>query len=138
MKKFIFIVLVFASCKNYNRDCFSYDESIKESWINSYKYEVCYGCLKEGIGNDSLRIILKKKDLFNKNLEIDFSTIDNARSIGKNIIINMPKPFIKIDEEQNDLKEKNFISYNCLKYYASKELDSIAKFEYEKYLKNKL
>ena len=47
----------------------------------------------------------------------------------------MPVPYIKIEVGNEYLKNKNFISYNCLNYYASKELDSIANIEYEKMLK---
>ncbi len=135
--KNIFLICVFLllnSCKtNGLRQNFIYEEKkSKELWINSYKYEVFYGCIKEGLGNDSLRIILKDKDLFNKSLELEFNTIDNARQLGSYIVKNMPKPFIKFENE-NDLN-KNFISYNCLKYYASRELDSIANIEYKKML----
>jgi hypothetical protein len=42
----------------------------------------------------------------------------------------MPKPYIKFENE-NDFN-KNFVSYYCLKYYASRELDSIANIEYVK------
>lgn len=136
--KNIFLICVFLflnSCKtNSLKQKFNYEEkNSKELWINSYKYEVFYGCIKEGLGNDSLRIILKDKDLFNKSLELEFNTIDNARQLGSYIVVNMPKPFIKFENE-NDLN-KNFISYNCLKYYASRELDSIANIEFIKTLK---
>ena len=47
----------------------------------------------------------------------------------------MPKPYIKVD---NETKEKNFISFECLKYYSSKELDKIANDEYNKLNMNKL
>ena len=133
--KYIIILSVFCtlSCTVQKRDSFSYAETnTKTQWINSFKYEVFYGCIKEGIGNDSLRIILQKKDLFNPNAEVDFVVNDKARSLGKGIIENMPKPYIKIDKGEEDLKNKNFISSNCLKYYASKELDSIAEAEYKK------
>ena len=138
MKKSIiylfFIVLLFLSCRPTNiRESFSYEEDdLKRNWINSYKYEVFYGCIKQGLGNDSLRIILSKNDLFNKSLELEFKTIDSARNLGYKLIQNMPTPFIKIDENSTN---KNFISYNCLKYYASRELDSIAIAEYKKFKK---
>ena len=45
----------------------------------------------------------------------------------------MPKPYINMDNE--DLKERNFISMTCLNYYASKELDSIAKKAFKEHLK---
>ena len=62
MKKYILVLILFVSCNTNKRDRFSYnDETIKEAWITAYKYEVFYGCIKEGLGNDSLRIILKGK-----------------------------------------------------------------------------
>jgi hypothetical protein len=135
---YILILLSLIACKSgYKRAKFDYNQSEKQIWIDSYKYEVFYGCIKEGIGNDSLRIILDNKDLFNKNSDMPFPTIDEARVHGKEIIMNMPKAYIKIDNDQEDLKHKNFISYNCLVYYASRDLDSIAKAEYKKYLKER-
>jgi len=122
------------SCTVQKREKFSYNLDKKQSWISGYKYEVFYGCIKEGIGNDSLRIILEKKDLFNQNSDIDFPTIDKARALGSEVIKKMPKAYIKIDKGEEYLKQKNFISHNCLVYYASKELDSIANVEYEESL----
>lgn len=128
---FFFIVVMTISCKTAPRNKFSYKLDEKQSWINAYKYEAFYGCIKEGIGNDSLRIILEKKDLFNLNSDMDFSTIDNARKLGKKIIKNMPNAYIKIDKGEEHLKDKNFISNTCLMYYASRELDSVAESEYK-------
>ena len=121
------------SCDSYKKEKFTYNEQQKEIWINSYKYEVFYGCIEEGIGNDSLRIILKNKDLFNKNSEVDFIVTNQARAYGKRIIEQMPSAGIKIDKGEEHLKDKNFISYNCLLYYSSRELDSIAKKAYIEY-----
>lgn len=138
MKKYIITIIVFLiySCKsNYLKEYRYYENNSKDLWISSFKYEVFYECIRQGIGNDSLRIILSEKDLFNKSLELDFNTIDNARNIGSLLIKNMPKPYIKVD---NETKEKNFISFECLKYYSSKELDKIANDEYNKLNMNKL
>jgi hypothetical protein len=126
-----FIIVLPVSCKTQQRDKFNYKLDEKQAWINAYKYEVFYGCIKEGIGNDSLRIILGKKDLFSPYPDMDFSTIDDARKLGKQIIEKMPDAYIKIDKGEEHLKEKNFISNTCLMYYASRELDSIAKSEYK-------
>lgn len=48
----------------------------------------------------------------------------------------MPKANIKIEKGEEHLKNKNFISYNCLVYYASRELDSIAEIEYIEFVKH--
>jgi len=135
-KKLIIIMILFLySCSSNKREKFSYKNTDKEFWINSYKTEVFLSCLNEGINNDSIIKILSRKDLLNMNENIFKDEIDSARFIGKNIAKNIPKPFIKIDTDEYNLLEKKFISYNCLKYYASTELDSIAKKAYEKHLK---
>ncbi|OYQ49905.1 hypothetical protein CHU92_00230 [Flavobacterium cyanobacteriorum] len=119
-------------CNSIKNNPFTYKQTTKELWIDSYKYEVFYGCIKEGLGNDSLRILLRNKDLFNPNLELDIETINHARGLGAIFIEKIPQPYIKIDKGEEHLRNKNFISYNCLRYYASKELDSIANEEYRK------
>ncbi|MFA5556034.1 MAG: hypothetical protein WCY06_05850 [Flavobacteriaceae bacterium] len=129
--------LFFFSCNSYKRERFTYYEQEKKIWINSYKYQVFYGCIERGIGNDSLRIILKNKDLFSKNSNVNFFIIDQAREYGKRIIEEMPDANIKIDKGEEYLRNKNFISYNCLVYYASRELDSIANNAYKQYIENK-
>ena len=48
----------------------------------------------------------------------------------------MPQHFVKIDNDEEYLNSKNFISYSCLNYYASRELDSIAKSAYKSHLQN--
>lgn len=130
LSAFVFII----SCSTYRREKFSYTP--KTPWINSYKSEVFYACMKEGLRNDSLHITLKNRDLFNAYSGIDFLSIDKARELGKEIILNMPPtPYIKIDKGEEYLMKKNFISVRCLEFYASRELDSIAKKEYKEKLK---
>ena len=137
MKKIIILILPFIilSCSTQKRDKFEYRNEDKKVWINTFKSEVFYECLKEGFKNDSIFKLMEKKDLFNSYDAIDFTAIDFARELGKQIIKKMPVPYIKIEVGNEYLKNKNFISYNCLNYYASKELDSIANIEYEKMLK---
>ena len=134
----ILLCLSFASCGIYKRDNFVYTNNGKNTWINAYKYEAFYGCIQEGIGNDSLRIILAKKDLFSPNLDIDFVTLNQARALGKDIIKKMPAPYIKIDKGEEALLKKNYVSFSCLVYYASKDLDSAAKQAYKIYSKESL
>ena len=66
---------------------------------------------------------------------------DKIDSLAIKIIQNIPKPIIPhcddcTDEEEIEELKKNYICATCLNYYASNELDSIAKIEYKKYLKN--
>ena len=137
MKKIIILILPFIilSCSTQKRDKFEYRNEDKKVWINTFKTEVFYECLKEGYKNDSIFKLMAKKDLFNSYDAIDFTTVDFARELGKKIIVKMPMPYIKIDIGEDEQKNKNFISYNCLNYFASKELDSIANSEYVKMLK---
>jgi hypothetical protein len=132
-KTFLSIITITTlfSCNTFKRERFKYIQEEKQSWINSYKYEAFYGCINEGLKNDSLKIILSNKDLFAPNLNIDFFTIDQARELGRDIAKNIPKPFIKIDKGEEKLASKKFISFSCLNYFASRELDSIAKNQYE-------
>lgn len=138
MKKYFIpiVILIFTllSCNTYKRDKFQYRNDDKKVWINTFKSEVFYACIKEGYKNDSLYKIMSNKDLFNLYDGFELNLIDSARILGKNIIIKIPPPYIKI--EDNNMLKKNFISYSCLNYYASRELDSIANEVYKIHLKN--
>jgi hypothetical protein len=135
-KTYLIIITAFVtlSCSTYKRDKFQYRNVDKKVWINTFKSEVFYSCISEGVKNDSLFKMIMKKDLLNIYDDYPIKIIDNARSLGKKIIAEMPKPYIKIDNDEEHLKNKNFISYSCLNYYSSRELDSIAKKAYKEYL----
>ena len=130
------VILLLISCSVYKKDKFTYRNNDENVWVNTFKAEVFYSCINEGIGNDSVIKILKTKDLLNIYDGFPTNEIDKARIVGKKIILEIPKPYIKFDNDESYLKSKNFISYSCLNYYASKELDSIAKAEYKKFLKS--
>jgi hypothetical protein len=131
------LCLLVLSCNTYKRDTFYFrsDSKYKSKsfWIDNFKDEVFYECLKEGYKNDSIFKLMGKKDLFNSSEIYDLSELDSARVLGREIIKNMPPPFIHIDDK--DITGMNFISASCLHYYASHELDSIAKRAYKKHLK---
>lgn len=139
MRKYFLLIgyICLVSCASNEKKRFNYIDNDKEFWINSYKTEVFLSCINEGIKNDTLFIILSNKDLLNMNEEISFSEIDSARKLGVSIAKKIPKPYIKIDSDETELNGKRLISYNCLKYYSSHELDSIAKKAFEEYLLNK-
>lgn len=134
----LILVLIISSCKSkYQRDTFQYDDT-SNLWINAFKYQVFYTCLKEGINNDTLYKIMRNKDLFNPYDDIDILERKTASELGKKVIENLPKPTVipHCDDCNESLQNsKNYISNNCLKYYASKELDSIAKIAYKLHLK---
>lgn len=102
-----------------------------------YKDEVFYACIKEGYQNDTIFKLMGKKDFFSPLASVNIAEANNADILGKKIIQNMPKPIIPLcdDCNQKELLKMNYISSNCLNYYASKELDSIARIEYKKHLK---
>lgn len=131
-----FLLLTLVSCKSYNRDKFTYEEKDR-AWINAYKYEVFYSCLKEGLKNDTIFKLMEKKDFFYPYDDIDIDERKVASLLGKKIIENISIPIIPHcdDCDENAEKKKNYISNNCLKYYASRELDSIAKEAYKLHLK---
>lgn len=137
MKLYILLIAVclLLSCSNnvHKRERFNYNTS-SNPWIVAYKDNVFYECLKEGYKNDSIYNLMLQKDLFNPYNEIPFSQIDSARVLGRKIILNMP-PAIFCDD--CEVTGKNYISANCLHYYASFELDSIARLEYKKYINGK-
>ena len=129
------LLLILTSCKTYHGDKFYYRGELKSNekfWINSFKYHVFYECLKEGYQNDSIFKLMGKKDLFYPSDDINLSYPE--RALGKKIIENMPLPYIHIDDK--DITGMNFISASCVQYYASRELDSIAKKYYKDYLKS--
>lgn len=136
MKKLLLsiILITLISCKSYKRNDFTYRKEDKNGWINTFKAEVFYSCLKEGYNNDTIFKLMSKKDLFNSYEGFESEVLDSAKVLGNNIIKNLPKPYINLDEI--DLNNKNFISMSCLNYYASKQLDIIAKKAYKLHLKN--
>jgi len=133
----LIICLLVLSCNIYKRDSFYFrsDSKYKDEvfWIDNFKDEAFYECLKEGYKNDSIFKLMAKKDLFNSSEINGFSEMEKARALGREIINKMPPPYIHIDDK--DITGMNFISATCLHYYASKELDSIAKIAYKKHVK---
>lgn len=143
MKKvFVLITVVFiSSCSTYKRTKFEYNlGKEKNEWINNYKTEFFLKCIKKAYKNDSIFKLIVKQDLLylyepsaNQNNQID--------SLSTIIIKNIPKPIFQhcddctIKEEKEEL-QKNYFCASCLNFYASRELDSLAKKEYKKYLKN--
>jgi hypothetical protein len=131
----------YADLDNYYGLDFPEKKSIKKSkedkditfWINTYKQQVFYDCLFENYKNDSISKIMEKEDLFNPNDYIPLSFWPKMKEIGKNAIKYMPENgyFIETDFD----RRRKYISKTCLNYFASKELDSIAKSEYKVFKK---
>jgi hypothetical protein len=139
--RFLILIICFLSfsCKSYQRERFKYRGSstnYKTFWIEIFKDEMFYQCIKEGFKKDSVFELMRKKDLFNSSeYVLNLKNAEIARDLGRKIIKNLPPPFIKSDDK--DISEMNFISASCLHYYASRELDSIAKSAYKVYIREK-
>lgn len=127
---FLLFNLIMCTCASYRYRWFAYGHEGKSGWINSYKYEAFCGCMQAGLGNDSLKLILQNRDLFRPDAAMDFATADEARALGKAVIDSLPPPYSKVDPGEEALRLKNFISYSCLNYHASRELDRLARKKY--------
>ena len=140
MKKLIIIVIlsnIVSSCTTYKREKFDYHFGSNE-WINIYKTNVFFACIRNGYGNDTIFKLIGKTDLLFP-IEAVYDEIENNNVLGKQIIINMPKPVYPHCDECNEEEEakKNYICASCLNYYASRELDSISKEAYINHVKMK-
>lgn len=143
MKKLNLIAITFiiTSCSTYNRSKFEYHFGNKENeWINNFKTEFFFTCLKTGYKNDTIFKLISEKDF--QYLYEPFAFQHNEIDIlATKIITNIPKPIYPHcddctkKEEENEAK-KNYICASCLNYYASIELDSVAKKAYKNYMKN--
>lgn len=83
--------------------------------------------------SDSIFRIISKHDLFNPYEDFLSYKVERKASldsIGASIPKNIPA-FWHGDEQEDE--GKNVYLCACLHYYASRELDSIARIEYEKY-----
>lgn len=126
-------MVLLVSCGSvYKREDFNY-KNVQNPWVNSFKETVFIECLKQSYGNDTILTLIAKKDLLNTYDGIDFTDLDNAKKIGKEVALNIPDPEYKFDDYK--IGQKYYMS-SCLRYYASRELDSIAHIEYKKHLKN--
>jgi hypothetical protein len=133
------LLLVFSQCAPYPREKYTPNfGSEKQGWKNNFKTEFFLKCLQKGIKNDTLTKVLTSKDLlyYNANpLEFQHHWAD---SLATAIIQNQPVPIFPNCDDCEESKEvkKRFICGNCLNYYASRELDSIAEVAYKKHLAN--
>ncbi|SHM16901.1 hypothetical protein [Flavobacterium xanthum] len=129
------LLILLISCKSNHRNNFEYNLGANENqWINNFKTETFFSCLRVAYKNDTIFKLISKKDL----MYLYESTALQHDIINKNvekIIANTPKPVLpKCEEcEPEEQINKKYFCATCLSYYASKELDSIAKIEFKKY-----
>lgn len=108
----------------------------KEFYTKRFRDAVFYKCLQHGYGKDTnfkIGTLMAEKDLFTPSDE-PFIIEDKIQdSLAKQIISNLPPVYI-LNENENEIKGKNFIISTCLSFYESKELNKIT----QKYYKVKL
>ncbi len=73
-------------------------------------------------------MMIEKKDAFNPYDGLSLEDIKKAKNLGRNLVINMPLPAMC----EGCKNGENYYMAHCLHYYASRELDSIARGEYKK------
>ena len=134
----LFIAFLLTSCSIHNKNKNSI-EIDKKNWIDTYKTVAFWSCFRESYSNDSLVKLITRKDFIYQNeILADWEIIENAEDIGKKHAINIEKliVFPKFEEgNKEEFLKKNYFLQNCLNYYASRELDSIAKKLYKVHLK---
>lgn len=126
----IFVGLILCGChtiksnNNYNLN--------KEDWIFVYKNSVFISCLKSSISSNGCVETYFKDDAseaINFDVIGDINIAAQTDSIGKQYY-NRIKPSIVLD-----FNNKKAVVNECLAFYISSHLDSIAEREYKKYLK---
>lgn len=128
MKRIIIISLIcLSSCITYQKNDYNKDNN---SWIASFQDNVFFWSLKESMQNDTIFQMLEIKNVYNPNGALSVDEINEARGIAKEFIKNMPKPVVC----ENCEEDKYYYMANCLHYYASCELEFIAKEAYKKHL----
>ena len=126
----ILCVFIVVGCNNQKASVTN--KNYEKAWVNAFKDKCFLSCLKESYStNDSIFKMIEKIDLYNPydGFVIADKAINKADSLGKNIAKNIPAT------NYRDYGKANYFMATCLHYYKSEELDSIAKVEYQKYLK---
>lgn len=111
-----------------------YKKQKENYFMITYKQMAFNGCIRKGYKNDTIFQLMAKEDLFCSIEGVDFDYLQRAHQLGENVGKNIPKPFIKIEEEED--KNKKLICQSCLLFYTSKELQTSAKKEYKSFLQS--
>lgn len=94
-----------------------------------FQDRVFIACLKESYKNDSIFRLIEKEDIFNpyEGFYIFDDIVHRADSLGSSVAKKLAPTGYR------DYEGKNYYMSHCLLYYTSKELDAIARGEFEKY-----
>lgn len=131
----IFCMIACNSYQPYKLDkYYGFTNTIEENkWIIAFKNEVFFSCLEEGYKNDSILLATTPEKLSNPYYTMRLKDILKAKEIGKDAYRKALERLYFIGFDDTPLKRH--IATACLKYYVSRELDSIAKNEYKRYFK---
>ncbi|QYJ67379.1 hypothetical protein [Flavobacterium litorale] len=128
---FIFTIVIFLGCCKPKYQKFDYNKSTNP-WIDAFKDRAFIACLRESYQiDDTIFKLIQKRDAFNPYDGLDLEAIKTANKLGTNIAKNIPEPSMCEGCDEG----VNYYMATCLHYYKSSELDSLAKMEYERYLK---
>ena len=120
------------SCSKYNHQKFSYNYSANP-WIKCFKDQAFFAALRESYKSDtSIFKLIEKKDAFNPYDGLPPDAYQKAKSMGIEIIKNIPPPAM-CEGCKGDM---NYYMAICLKFYESKELDSVARVLYKEQKKS--
>ncbi|HEY1196677.1 hypothetical protein [Flavobacterium sp.] len=127
MKRIIIIALIcLSSCISYQK--FDYNKD-NNSWIRAFQDNVFLWSLKESGQNDSI-FQMERKNLYNSYGVLSLDEMNETRRLAKDFVKTIPKPLIC----ENCKEDEYYYLKNCLHYYASCELEFIAKEAYKKHL----
>lgn len=121
--------MLMTGCSPQTYQHFDYNKS-SNPWIDAFKDQVFFSCLREGYKSDSLFNAIEKKDALNPYDGLELEALNLARSLGKTLVKNMQPPSM-CDGCKTGM---NYYMANALHYYNSKELDSIAHKAYKKHI----
>lgn len=130
MKYISITILLLSSCSKNSYQKFDYNKS-DNPWIEAFKDNVFFACLKESYKNDTIFKLIDNRDAFNPYDGLSLDDLNKTKELAKKLVNNMPKAAMC----ENCKEGENYYMSNSLHYYASKELDSIAKEEYKNHLK---
>lgn len=126
----VLIVAFLVSCSSYKKDRFVYNEF---TWTDQFKAAIFLACIKESYKGDSIYEQMGQRDIFFAN-DAFHGQLGLINELGEHFVKKIPLPKRPCPECK---KEDRYFLANCLKYYESRELDSIAKAEYKTFLKHK-
>ena len=87
----VIFAIVICSCSTSNSNKFDYNKS-KNAWLDAFKDQAFFACLRESYKNDSIFKLIEKEDAFNPYDDLNPEAITIAKNNGKNVSENIPPP----------------------------------------------